>query len=277
MSHVTRPIPVAMPPHGVVFAESIHGTDFRMPMRADPFHKLLYVLHGRILLRDLHANREIAAGPGTLLTVEAGTVHQLRDEAPASLLLLGLAPRWVRAEPNRRALWRTLAAQSPRHVPAGRPASLRFENLWRGALLEQAAARPGAAVALHALAAQILVTLARLPAPTRRTDTAARRVEAVARELADTFYDDWTLDRAAARAGLSRRRFSELFRAHARATFLARLTQLRLDHATALLRQGNHTVTGIAFSCGYRDLSHFYRVFRRRHGCPPGEWLHARA
>ena len=272
MKKVTRPLAISMPAHGVIFVESIHAENFRMPVRADPFHKILYVLHGRVIFRDHHADREIAAAAGTLLAIDAGHAHQLRDESPATLLLLCLAPGFLDREPARRTLWQMLSGQTQWHVPTGRPANQRFENLWRRALLEQTAEHPGGTVALHALAAQILVALARLPARAARGDTTTRRVQAVVRELAETFYDEWTLDRAAARAGLSRRRFSELFRAEVGATFLERSTELRLEHAARLLRGGAHSVTGVAFSCGYRDLSHFYRVFRARFGCPPGEW-----
>jgi AraC-like DNA-binding protein len=270
MPTVSRPVAIAMPAHGVVFAASVHAADFRMGVRADPFHKLLYVLGGRLVVHGRASARELAAGPGSLVAIDAGTAHRLSDEQPATLLLLCLAPRPLAADPARHELWRALAAQRAWRVPPGRPASQRFENLWRSALLEQRAARPGAAVALHALAAQILVALARLEPGATRADTAAQRVAAVAREIAETFYDEWTLDRAAARAGLSRRRFSELFRAHAGATFLGALSGHRLAHAARLLRDGGHSVTGVAFSCGYRDLSHFYRVFRREHGCAPG-------
>ncbi len=272
MTKITRPVTVAMPSHGVVFAESIHGTDFRMPLRADPFHKLIYVLQGSVIFRNHHANRETTAGPGTLLAVENGTAHQLRDQSPATLLLLCCAPRFIKSDPSRRTLWRVLGDRAQWHVPAGKLASQRFENLWRQALLEQTTNRADNTVAVHALAAQILVALARLPATTPHRDSTARRIDAVVHDLTETFYDEWTLDGAAARAGLSRRRFSDLFRAQAGTSFLERLTTLRLDHAAALLRQGNHSVTGVAFSCGYRDLSHFYRAFRRRYGRPPGEW-----
>jgi AraC-like DNA-binding protein len=205
-----------------------------------------------------------------LFAVDRGTAHQLRDESPAMLLLLCIVPRFITQDPSRRALWTALREHPTWHVPAGKPSSHRFENLWRRALLEQTASRAGSIVALHALAGEILVALARLPARPARSDTAARRIQIVAQELGESFYDEWTLDRAADRAGLSRRRFSELFRAHTGATFLDTLTALRLSHAANLLRQGSHSVTGVAFSCGYRDLSHFYRVFRKRHGCSPG-------
>ncbi len=274
MSKVTRPVPVAIPAHGVAFAESLHAADFRMPVRTDPFHKLIYVLHGRLLYREQPHARELPAGPGSLLAIECGTAHQLHDESPATLLLLCLAPRWIADDSPRRALWRTLAHRRRWDLPSANTASARFENLWRRALLEQRESRPAAVVALHALAAQILVTVARLPDAAPPTDPATNRVAAVARELADSFYDEWTLDDAAARADLSRRHFSDLFRAHTGDTFLNTLTRLRLDHAAQLLRDGAHSVTGVAFSCGYRDLSHFYRVFRRRFGRPPGQWSH---
>ena len=275
MSKVTRPLPVALPPHGVVFAESLHAADFRMPRRTDPFHKLLFVLHGQVRYRTQADPRDVFAGPGSLLAVERDTAHQLHDRSPATLLLLCLAPRWIADDPPRRALWRTLTQHGHWHLPSASPASERFENLWRRALLEQRANRPGATVALHALAAQILVAVARQPGILAPADPAVSRVATVAQELAETFYDEWTLDHAAARAGLSRRHFSDLFRAHAGATFLHTLTRLRLDHAARLLRDGAHSVTGVAFSCGYRDLSHFYRVFRRRFGRPPGQWASA--
>ncbi len=272
MSKVTRPVPVALPAHGVAFAESLHAADFRMPARTDPFHKLIYVLRGHVLYQIQPYTSERPAGPGSLLALAHGTVHQLRDRTPATLLLLCLAPAWLADDPPRRALWRTLAHRGHWHLPSAGLTGERFENLWRRALLEQRESRPAAPVALHALAAQILVAVARQPDTPAPADPATSRVAAVARELAETFYDEWTLDHAATRAGLSRRHFSELFRSHAGETFLTTLTRLRLDHAAQLLRGGAHSVTGVAFSCGYRDLSHFYRVFRRRFGRPPGQW-----
>ncbi|MFM8683622.1 MAG: helix-turn-helix domain-containing protein, partial [Chthoniobacterales bacterium] len=40
---------------------------------------------------------------------------------------------------------------------------------------------------------------------------------------------------------------------------------------------GGHSVAGVAFACGFGDLSHFYRVFKTRFGRPPGQWLQAHA
>ena len=116
-----------------------------------------------------------------------------------------------------------------------------------------------------------IVTLARLPV--RKPATAPlTRVAAVARELEVTFYDAWNLDRAATRAGMSRRHFSVLFRRVTGHTFWEHLTDLRLTHAAQLLQQGDHSVTGVVFSCGFGDVSQFYRLFRARFKHPPREW-----
>lgn len=47
------------------------------------------------------------------------------------------------------------------------------------------------------------------------------------------------------------------------------LVARRLDHAAALLRGREMSVTEIAFECGFEDASHFSRAFRARFGTPP--------
>ena len=59
-------------------------------------------------------------------------------------------------------------------------------------------------------------------------------------------------------------------------TFLEQLTELRLTHAARLLEENRHSIIGAAFSSGYGDLSHFYRLFRHRFGQPPRTWLEKR-
>lgn len=266
----SQPLAIIMPAAGVVFAESAHAGDFQMPSRTDPFHKLLYVLRGGIRYTETGRKPE-TAGAGTLLVIPAGKEHQLRDDRPSTLLLLCLAPAFLRDEPELPVLWAELAGRAERRLALSRPTQLQVESAWRRALLEGVHRRPGAATLRRALAAQILVTLVRLPARQPSSDPLTR-VAAVAREIEVTFYDEWNLDRAAVRAGVSRRHFSTLFRQVSNRTFWEHLTGLRLGHAAQLLRQGDHSVTGVVFSCGFGDVSQFYRLFRARYKLPPREW-----
>jgi AraC-like DNA-binding protein len=49
----------------------------------------------------------------------------------------------------------------------------------------------------------------------------------------------------------------------------------RLERASRQLRdpaRRHHTVTQVAFGCGFRDAAHFSRTFRRHFGMPPSEY-----
>lgn len=266
----SHPLTITLPAGGVLFAESVHTGDFHMAPRTDPFHKLLYVLRGRISCHETGRGPESAAA-GMLLAIPAGTEHQLKDELPSTLLLLCLSPAFLRTEPELPALWSELAGRNERRIALSRPTQHQLESAWRRAMLERVHRRPGSLTTSRALAAQLLVTLARLPV--RKPATAPlTRVAAVAREMEVTFYDEWNLDRAATRAGVSRRHFSMLFRKVCGRTFWDHLTDLRLTHAAQLLQQGDHSVTGVVFSCGFGDVSQFYRLFRQRFRFPPKQW-----
>lgn len=273
---VSRPILVDLPAYGVVFAESVHGPRFRMAERTDPFHKVIYVLHGRIVFAATGGSAPVPAAAGAVVCVAAGVRHKITDSEPATLLLLCFSRDFSRSVPGLDPLWETLAPTRPAALRPGRPWAQQFETYWRSAVVEQAGGQIGREIVIRAAAGNALVALARRPAGPP-SDVARRRVEAVAREIAATFYEPWSLERACARADLSRRQFSKLFRDVAGRTFLAELTERRLTHAAQLLRAQRHSVIGAAFSSGYGDLSHFYRLFRARFGHPPRAWLEKKA
>ena len=268
---VFRPIPVTLPTHGVVFAESVHAPGFQMPERIDAFHKVIYVLQGRVDFSEPSAGRPVTALAGTVLCVRNGTRHRITDVEPPTLLLLCFSPQFLARDAALETLWRGLTGKRTACLRPDRPWGQRFESHWRAAIVEQSASLPGRETAIRTVADNILVSLARLPAAPA-TDQARRRVEAVTRQMAETFYEPWSLADACARAGMSRRHFSNLFRELTGRSFLEELTELRLSHAANLLADGRHSVVGAAFSSGYGDLSHFYRLFRQRHGQPPKAW-----
>lgn len=272
VQRVSSPIAVELPEHGVLFVESSHATDFRMAPRRDPYHKLVYVLAGRVAYRLADVAEPIEARLGSVMVVTADQEHQITDLEPSTLLLLCFRPDLTRGDADIESLWSTLQAGTVGPLQLSRPSRQRLESMWRRAMFEWEHRRIGSATTARALTAQTIVLLSRLPVESGGA-SARDRVEAVRDEVAETFYDEWDLDRAAARAGLSRRRFTDLFREANGETFGAFLGELRLQHAARLLKAGDHSVTGVMFACGYNDVSHFYRVFRKRHGKPPRAWL----
>jgi AraC family transcriptional regulator, positive regulator of tynA and feaB len=78
----------------------------------------------------------------------------------------------------------------------------------------------------------------------------------------------------AAETGISLRYLQKLF-TNRGSTCSQYIQSLRLEHAFTLLkrraeRKGGQSVSEIAWAAGYRDLNHFYRLFRQRFGHTPG-------
>ncbi|MEH6446324.1 MAG: AraC family transcriptional regulator [Oceanospirillaceae bacterium] len=82
----------------------------------------------------------------------------------------------------------------------------------------------------------------------------------------------WTLDSMASHAAMSRSKFSELFRETVGQTPNDFLTDLRVSIAQQLLKQ-DKSVAIVANSVGYEHGSALARVFRKKTGLSPKEWL----
>src|SRR5689334_2375046 len=78
-----------------------------------------------------------------------------------------------------------------------------------------------------------------------------------------------TLDGLAGAVSLSPYHFARSFRATTGMTPHAFVTEHRLMVARDRLLRGDASVTGIALSVGFSNISHFRRLFRRRYGVAP--------
>jgi AraC-like DNA-binding protein len=85
-----------------------------------------------------------------------------------------------------------------------------------------------------------------------------------------------SLQSAAVALDISPRYLNKVFEAEGdsfmRWTWNRRLERAREMLSASLERQ--NSITDIAFSCGFKNLSHFSRAFRERFGCPPSLVLH---
>ena len=252
------------------FAESIHSEKFQMASRLENFHKVLYLQSGRARM-DWNDRPAEAVSAGTFWIIPAHCRHRLVDHAPSVILLLCLAESLVERDEELREVWRLLASKRGYEGYVGRQGATDLARLWRRALLEQCLWRTGARAAVKTEVLRLLTTLSRIPQK-RASDSAGSRVDQIGKEIENTFFEPWNVDLAAERAGLSRRHFTQMFKARVGETLVARLTRLRLRQAELLLRSNRHSVTGAAFAAGFEDLSHFYRLFRKAHGCAPGRW-----
>jgi AraC-like DNA-binding protein len=78
-------------------------------------------------------------------------------------------------------------------------------------------------------------------------------------------------------AGVGASRLHALFRDHLGRAPMAYVSDLRLEHAAALLSGTDHPIAEIALSCGYGDQTALTRAMRRRHGTTPAAYRRRRA
>lgn len=91
------------------------------------------------------------------------------------------------------------------------------------------------------------------------------------------FASDISLDDIALSAGVSKSHFSRIFREATGDTYINYLLSVRVHEACRLLRTSEYNITTVAFMAGFKDIKHFYDIFRRSMNCTPKEYRDKRS
>ncbi len=267
-SHKTRhALPETLPPWGVAVLESHHALDWTMDWRRHPFLKVIYVLAGEGTVEV--ASRGLPFTAGDLVVVPSERRNRIVDAPgqPSSLYVLCVTPAVLRFD-------RALLARLPAGC-AERSSYLanRAEALFRRLLFQQSHGGASASIAMVASALELLALLLEPPQEQAEDTSKARReVRRYVSRLDTHFFETTTIDDAARRLGLSRRRFTQLFKEETGQGWLAYVHERAVDHAARLLAETEAPIAAVAFECGFSDLSTFYRRFKSLRGVSPGEW-----
>jgi AraC-like DNA-binding protein len=143
------------------------------------------------------------------------------------------------------------------------------------ALLERAAAEPEVIKRAEALVIVLRLLAQNMPIeePTASRPAAAHdRFYQIIAHMPDTELIRRSSEELAGLCGCTPRHFNRLFRAQFGQSPRARQTELRLLKARGLLESSEQPVAQIATECGYRSLSLFNSLFKRRFGFSPTEW-----
>jgi AraC-like DNA-binding protein len=100
----------------------------------------------------------------------------------------------------------------------------------------------------------------------------SRRIEQVMAYLNKNFEREITLADAAKQAAMSEVAFSRFFKARTGKTFVDTLNEIRLGHASRMLIDTTHSISEIAYRCGFNNLSNFNRTFKKKKDCTPKEF-----
>lgn len=95
--------------------------------------------------------------------------------------------------------------------------------------------------------------------------------------LGHNFSMPLSLTDVAARLNVSPQYLSFVFKKTVGVGFSVYLNRLRLRRAASLLQYTNNTITAVCYDCGYQNLSHFLRIFKKQYGMTPRQYrqMHA--
>lgn len=144
-----------------------------------------------------------------------------------------------------------------------------IQNLQR----ETGARNPGYRVMAEGLFMQLTVFLSRCYSdkPSSESHDLLRLGDAIA-YIETRFAEKMTLDELAKKAQFSKRHFLRIFQECMGRSPIDHLLHVRIQKATEMLRHSNHTITDIAFDCGFTDSNYFTRQFRKMTGSSPSEY-----
>ena len=98
------------------------------------------------------------------------------------------------------------------------------------------------------------------------------RISYVLAYIEKNFSHTLTLEMLAEKAKMSTRNFSRAFKSMHGQTPMDYILQLRISRAESLLKHSKHSITDIAYECGFLDSSYFSRTFRKRTGLSPHDY-----
>jgi len=268
LSTRTEPVEVNFRESGISILESHHEEGFSMKWRKDLYPKVLFVVGGEGVLH--RHQEEFAIRAPALIVVPESAPHRLSDSPGNAMSLYGIcfnrpvfpSPSLIRSACRR---WR---------LDVGTDLTVHAAELLKAIMVEE---RSGSADSEDLQLSYICQLLAAINRDANRgmSDqmlSSKARVIAYVEQLSTGFWKADDLDSVARSLGLSRRRFTSVFREVTGESWLSRLTRLRMEHAAYLLVDTVLSVRSISFECGFAELSSFYRLFRSTHHCSPGEY-----
>ena len=88
----------------------------------------------------------------------------------------------------------------------------------------------------------------------------------------DDFANDWSVEKLARAAGMSRSLFAERFKHYLDLSPMQYVTQWRMQNARMLLTDAGNSINSIAIGVGYESVAAFSKAFKRVLGLNPGEY-----
>jgi len=108
--------------------------------------------------------------------------------------------------------------------------------------------------------------------PIEKLSYNSRRIEKIMLHLNLNFDKNVSLGEAAKIAGMTEVAFSRFFKVRTGKTFVDTINEIRLGNASRMLIDTTHSITEVAYKCGFNNMSNFNRLFKKKKDCTPKEF-----
>ncbi len=110
------------------------------------------------------------------------------------------------------------------------------------------------------------------PLQKRAESQHAEKLKYVISWVKEHYQEPVSIQDAAALTGYSEAHFMRIFKNETGQTFVHFLTEYRLAAASYYLKETNDSISNIAMTCGFENLSYFIRTFKKKYGSSPREF-----
>lgn len=100
-----------------------------------------------------------------------------------------------------------------------------------------------------------------------------KRLKHVLRYMEANYTEDIALDDLANIAGMNPKYFCRFFKQITHKTPISYLNYYRIERAREQLETTDASITEVAFSCGFNDISYFIKTFKKQKGITPKQYI----
>ncbi len=97
-------------------------------------------------------------------------------------------------------------------------------------------------------------------------------LKGIVKYIDENYNQEISLAEIAAYSNMSRKYFCRFFKNNFNKTFIEYLNDVKIEHSMILLNESNISITDVAISCGFSNMSYFTRTFKKKTGCTPSQY-----